>query len=115
MAVVDLNGDVGESFGIYTIGNDKELMNYVTSVNIACGAHAGDANVMDATVRVAKENNVAIGAHPGFPDIPGFGRRKMSFQADEIYRMVVWQIGGLKTFCDIHEVELQHVKPHGAL
>src|SRR5699024_7893342 len=115
MSAVDLNGDTGESFGVYTIGNDAELMNYVTSVNIACGAHAGDANTMDATVRIAKEKNIAIGAHPGFPDLHGFGRRMMFFQPDEIYRMVIWQIGGLKAFCDIHDVALHHVKPHGAL
>lgn len=115
MSCIDLNGDVGESFGVYTVGNDRELMNYVTSVNIACGAHAGDANVMDKTVFMAKENNLAIGAHPGFPDLSGFGRRMMSFQPEEIYRMVVWQIAGLKGFCDIHNVTLHHVKPHGAL
>lgn len=115
MATIDLNGDMGESFGVYTIGNDESLMHYVSSVNIACGGHAGDAYTMDNTIRLAKENDLAIGAHPGFPDLAGFGRRMMAFQPEEIYRMVVWQLGGLKAFCAIHHVRLRHVKPHGAL
>ena len=115
MSMVDLNGDIGERSTENIDGNDSKLMNYVTSVNIACGAHAGNADVMDATIQMAKKQNIAIGAHPGFPDPKGFGRRMMSFQPAEIFRMVVWQIGGLKAFCDIHDVELHHVKPHGAL
>lgn len=115
MPSIDLNGDMGEGFGVYSMGNDESLMHYVTSVNIACGAHSGDAATMDKTVRLAKDNKLAIGAHPGFPDITGFGRRMMFFQREEIYRMIVWQLGGLKAFCDIHHVSLNHVKPHGAL
>ncbi|MGY0692125.1 LamB/YcsF family protein [Virgibacillus sp. FSP13] len=112
---IDLNCDMGESFGPYTIGADAELMNYITSANIACGAHAGDPNVMDRTVRLAKKHGVGVGAHPGFPDLAGFGRRMIDFSPDEIYRMVVYQIGGLQAFCTIHDVKIQHVKPHGAL
>ncbi|WP_164668041.1 LamB/YcsF family protein [Virgibacillus doumboii] len=112
---VDMNCDMGESFGAYIIGSDEELLKHVTSANIACGAHAGDPTVMDTTVRLAKEHGVAVGAHPGFPDISGFGRRMIDFSPDEIYRMVVHQIGGLQAFCRIHDVWMQHVKPHGAL
>ncbi|MFC4557567.1 LamB/YcsF family protein [Virgibacillus kekensis] len=112
---IDLNCDMGESFGAYTIGADKELMEHITSANIACGAHAGDPNVMDRTVSLAKEYGVGVGAHPGFPDIEGFGRRMIDFSADEIYRMVVHQIGSLQAFCAVHDVPMQHVKPHGAL
>ncbi|MFC2947286.1 5-oxoprolinase subunit PxpA [Virgibacillus sediminis] len=115
MTQIDLNCDMGESFGPYTIGADEKLMDYISSANIACGGHAGDANVMDRTVRLAKDRNVAIGAHPGYPDIPGFGRRAIDFSADEIYRMLIQQIGGLQAFCHIHHVRLRHVKPHGAM
>ncbi len=106
---------MGESFGPYTIGADAELMNYITSANIACGAHAGDPNVMDRTVKLAKKHGVGVGAHPGFPDLAGFGRRMIDFSPNEIYQMVVYQIGGLQAFCTIHDVKIQHVKPHGAL
>lgn len=114
-AQVDLNCDMGESFGVYTIGGDAELLKYITSANIACGAHAGDPNVMDRTVEMAKNHGVAIGAHPGFPDLAGFGRRMIDFSLDEIYQMVVHQIGGLQAFCTVHHVKMQHVKPHGAM
>ncbi|GGK07675.1 UPF0271 protein YcsF [Lentibacillus kapialis] len=112
---VDLNCDMGESFGMYTIGADEQLMPYITSANIACGAHAGDPAVMDRTVRLAKENDVAVGAHPGLPDLAGFGRRMMDVAPEEVYQMVVYQIGALQAFCKVHNVEMQHVKPHGAL
>lgn len=115
MKRVDLNCDMGESFGPYTIGSDEQLMPYITSANIACGAHAGDPNVMSKTIELAKHHNVAVGAHPGFPDVAGFGRRMIDYTTDEIYRMVVYQAGALKAFCDVHEVTMQHVKPHGAL
>ncbi|WP_404456418.1 LamB/YcsF family protein [Virgibacillus necropolis] len=107
---VDLNCDMGEGFGA-----DEALMQHVTSVNIACGAHAGDPNVMDTTVRLAKKYGVTVGAHPGFPDIAGFGRRMLQLSPDEIYRSMVYQIGGLAAFCKVHGVDMQHVKPHGAL
>lgn len=112
---VDLNCDLGESFGNYQIGNDREVLPLITSANVACGFHAGDENVMAETVRRAKENGVRVGAHPGFPDLPGFGRRNMDMSLTEIYNMVVYQVGALKMFCDINGVVLNHVKPHGAL
>lgn len=112
---MDLNSDMGESFGNYTIGADEQLLAHISSANIACGSHAGDPNVMERTVQLAKQNHVAVGAHPGFPDIAGFGRRMIDFSPEEIYRFVVYQIGALQAFCEIHEVKMQHVKPHGAL
>lgn len=112
---IDLNSDMGESFGSYTFGSDEKLLKHITSANIACGSHAGEPNVMDRTVELAKQNNVAIGAHPGYPDLAGFGRRIIAFSPDEIYRQVVYQIGALQAFCKVHHVEMQHVKPHGAL
>ncbi|PAV30990.1 lactam utilization protein LamB [Virgibacillus profundi] len=112
---IDLNTDMGESFGTYTFGADEKLLKHITTANIACGFHAGDPNVMDQTVQLAKKYNVAIGAHPGFPDVAGFGRRMIEFTPDEIYRLVAYQIGGLQAFCRIHGVKMQHVKPHGAL
>lgn len=107
---VDLNCDMGEG-----IGADEDLMQYITSANIACGAHAGNPNIMDATVRLAKKYGVAVGAHPGFPDIEGFGRRDMQMSPHEIYCSIVSQVGALAAFCTVHGVEMQHVKPHGAL
>lgn len=112
---IDLNSDLGESFGAYTIGLDDEILEVVTSANIACGFHAGDYNVMDKTVKMAKEKQVGIGAHPGLPDLIGFGRRVMQVDPDEVFRFTAYQIGALKAFCNIHEVQMQHVKPHGAL
>src|SRR6476620_116136 len=98
MPTIDLNSDLGESFGRWTLGHDAELMASITSCNIACGYHAGDPEVMRRTVRLAREHGVAIGAHPGLPDLVGFGRRAMSVTAAEVENLV-----------------LQHVKPHGAL
>lgn len=112
---IDLNADVGESYGAFTIGEDEALFQHITSANIACGFHAGDFNVMQETVERAKNYRVAIGAHPGYPDLHGFGRRELRMPAREIYNSVVYQIGALKVFCEIHGVPLQHVKPHGAL
>jgi len=112
---IDFNADVGESFGSFKIGEDEQLFLHISSANIACGFHAGDFNVMQATVKKAKEHGVAVGAHPGYPDLQGFGRRDIKMNPSEIYNMVVYQIGALKQFCEIHGVPLQHVKPHGAL
>lgn len=112
---VDLNSDLGESFGLYTIGNDGDVLKYVTSANVACGFHAGDPVVMKKTVAMAAEKGVAVGAHPGFPDLVGFGRRKMAVTPDEAYAMVVYQVGALQAFTKAAGVLLQHVKPHGAL
>jgi len=113
--VIDLNCDMGESFGNYKIGQDDEVIKYITSSNIACGFHAGDPNVMRYTVKLAKENNVAIGAHPGFPDLQGFGRRKMDISPEEIKNLITYQIGALQAIAKTESMSLQHVKPHGAL
>ena len=115
MYQVDLNCDLGESFGNYTLGLDQEILPFVTSVNIACGFHAGDPAVMHKTVELALENNVAIGAHPGLPDLNGFGRRVMDITAREAYDMVLYQVGALQAFVKAAGGILQHVKPHGAL
>lgn len=112
---IDINCDMGESFGAYKLGMDEEVMNYITSANIACGWHAGDPMVMDRTVRLAKEKSVGVGAHPGYPDLLGFGRRYMECTPLEIRNYVIYQIGALKAFCACHGVELTHVKAHGAL
>ncbi|PTJ02496.1 LamB/YcsF family protein [Staphylococcus simulans] len=112
---IDLNCDLGEAFGNYSFGGDHQIIPLITSANIACGFHAGDENVMYETVKLAKENGVGIGAHPGFHDIQGFGRRNMDLTPDEIYTLVAYQIGALSAFCRIHDVKINHVKPHGAL
>ncbi|MCZ2260534.1 LamB/YcsF family protein [Sporosarcina sp. G11-34] len=112
---IDLNADVGESYGQFTIGEDDALFESITSANIACGLHAGDFNVMRKTVEKASRKNVSIGAHPGYPDIQGFGRRDMAMPPREVYNAVVYQIGALKQFCAIQGVPISHVKPHGAL
>ena len=115
MVQVDLNSDLGESFGRYTLGEQQEILKYVTSANVACGFHAGDPRVMRETVKLAIANGVRIGAHPGLPDLIGFGRREMDITAQEAYDMVVYQIGALQAFLDIQKEKMQHVKPHGAL
>jgi 5-oxoprolinase (ATP-hydrolysing) subunit A len=112
---VDLNSDVGESFGAYTIGQDSILLPHVTSANVACGFHAGDPSVMRATVAMAKQHGVAVGAHPGFPDLVGFGRRDLHATPREVEDFVVYQIGALAGIAAAQGVRLQHVKPHGAL
>lgn len=112
---VDLNCDMGESYGAYQIGNDEAIFPYITSANIACGFHAGDAAVMKKTVKLALKYNVAIGAHPGLPDLQGFGRREMTISTEEAYDMVVYQIGALNGFVHSEGGVLRHVKPHGAL
>lgn len=115
MYKVDLNCDMGESFGRYKLSEQNDILKYVTSANIACGFHAGDPSVMRETVRIAIENNVKIGAHPGLPDLNGFGRREMRITPKEAYDMVVYQIGALQGFLALHNETMQHVKPHGAL
>ncbi len=112
---IDLNCDMGESFGAYKIGLDEAVIRHITSANIACGWHAGDPMVMNKTVKMAAENNVGIGAHPGYPDLLGFGRRKMDCLPDEVRNYVVYQIGAMKGFCAAHGATLRHVKPHGGL
>lgn len=115
MKFIDLNSDLGESFGAYKIGNDHEVLKYISSANIACGYHAGDHNVMVETVKLAKKCGVQMGAHPGFPDLAGFGRRNMLLSPQEIYNLVVYQIGALAAVCKVSGTLLSHVKPHGAL
>ncbi len=115
MATIDLNSDLGESFGTYKIGNDAEILSIVTSANIACGFHAGDPIVMQKTVKDALARGCAIGAHPGTPDLVGFGRRKLEISPDEAYTMIIYQVGALSAFIKAAKGEMQHVKPHGAL
>jgi len=112
---VDLNSDMGESFGPYTLGQDDALLDWVSSANVACGFHGGDPRVMGATVALAQEKGVAIGAHPSFPDRVGFGRRDMVMTPDEIATDLLYQLGALDAFCRVAGVPLRHVKPHGAL
>ena len=115
MYQVDVNSDMGESFSVYQIGRDAEVIQYVTSANVACGFHAGDPMVMDKTVKLAKQNGVAVGAHPGYPDRQGFGRRKMALSPQEIKNDMKYQIGALWAFVRSEGRKLQHVAPHGAL
>lgn len=112
---IDLNCDLGESFGAYQIGQDEKVLDLVTSANIACGYHAGDHNVMAKTVKLAVEKGVGIGAHPGLPDLIGFGRRPMQVAPEDVYNFMVYQIGALQAFARVHQASLNHVKPHGAL
>ena len=112
---VDLNCDLGESYGTYKLGNDEAILPFVTSANIACGFHAGDPAVMKKTVRLALQHQVAIGAHPGLPDLVGFGRREMAVSPEEAFDMTVYQIGALAGFVKAEGGALHHVKPHGAL
>jgi UPF0271 protein len=112
---IDLNSDVGESFGAWHLGDDEALLPLITSANIACGLHAGDPGVMARTVRLAKRAGVAVGAHPGYPDLQGFGRREMSLAPAEVEALVLYQVGALAAFCRAEGLELAHVKPHGAL
>lgn len=112
---IDINSDMGESFGAYTLGHDEALMRAITSANIACGFHAGDPSVMRRTVRLAREAGVAIGAHPGFPDLVGFGRRDLHVTPAEAEDFILYQIGALAAMAAAEGLRLQHVKPHGAL
>ncbi len=112
---IDLNCDMGESFGAWQMGRDADLMDYISSVNIACGFHAGDASVMRKTVELALKKNVAVGGHPGFPDLQGFGRRNMSLSPSEVYDIVLYQVSAIKGVCETLGGKLHHVKPHGAL
>ncbi|USG68214.1 LamB/YcsF family protein [Brevibacillus ruminantium] len=112
---VDLNCDMGESFGAYRIGHDEEILPFITSANIACGYHAGDPATMRKTVKQALAYQVALGAHPGLPDLQGFGRRNMKITPAEAYEYVVYQIGALQAFIQAEGGVMQHVKPHGAL
>jgi UPF0271 protein len=111
---IDLNSDMGESYGRWNLGNDADLMEVITSANIACGWHGGDPAVMRTTVEMAVDRGVGIGAHVGLPDLLGFGRRRMQVTPDEIYDYCLYQSGALRAFADAAGGRLQHVKPHGA-
>lgn len=115
MIKVDLNSDLGESFGAYKIGNDEKIIPLITSANIACGYHAGDPLVMSKTVASALRAGVSVGAHPGFPDLLGFGRRNMAVSPEEAKAYVLYQLGALSAFCAAQGAKINHVKPHGAL
>lgn len=112
---INVNADLGESFGPWSMGDDAAMLAVVRSANIACGAHAGDPDVMRRTVRLALENGVSLGAHPGFPDLQGFGRRALPMSATEIENQVAFQIGALAGVAALEGGRLRHVKPHGAL
>lgn len=112
---VDLNSDLGESFGRYTLGMDDKIIPLITSANVACGYHASDPVVMNKTIEMAKAAGIRVGAHPGFPDLMGFGRRNMNVSLAEAKAYVLYQLGALDAFCKAHGVKMQHVKPHGAL
>ncbi len=114
-ARIDINADMGESYGRWTLGNDAELMPYLTSANIACGFHGGDPGVMRETVRLAKHYRVGIGAHVALPDLLGFGRRRMAISPQELKDYVVYQVGALMGFAAAEGAKVEHVKPHGAL
>lgn len=115
MISIDLNCDLGESFGAYRIGMDEQVIPYITSANIACGFHGGDPSVMAKTVAMCKKYGVHVGAHPGYPDLNGFGRREMNVSPEDARNDIIYQVGALKAFCDSEGVPLCHVKPHGAL
>jgi UPF0271 protein len=112
---IDINADMGESYGRWVLGNDAELMPFLSSANIACGYHAGDPHVMRSTVRLAKKYGVAIGAHVSFPDLMGFGRRRMLISPQELKDYVTYQVGALQAFAGAEGAKVEHVKPHGML
>jgi 5-oxoprolinase (ATP-hydrolysing) subunit A len=112
---IDINSDLGESFGAYTIGNDAGLMRSITSANVAAGFHAGDPSVLRDTIRLARDSEVAVGAHPGFPDLAGFGRRELHVTPREAEDLVLYQVAAVVGVASAEGVTVQHVKPHGAL
>ncbi len=115
MPLIDLNADLGESYGSFAVGQDAALIPLLTSANLACGFHGGDPRVMDRTVPSCRDAGVAVGAHPSFPDLVGFGRRVLDVSGEEAETDVVYQVAALDGFCRRHGVTMQHVKPHGAL
>ena len=112
---IDMNSDLGEGFGAWSMGDDKEVLSSVSSANVACGYHAGDPSIMRETVKLCASKGVAVGAHVSYPDLVGFGRRDMACSPQEVYDYCLYQIGALNSFCRAQGVKLQHVKPHGAL
>lgn len=112
---MDLNADLGESFGRWTLGDDAALMPHITSANIAAGFHGGDPHVLRRTVALAVEHGVGVGAHTGLPDLVGFGRRRMAVSPEELYDLIVYQAGAVRAFAEVAGAELRHVKPHGSM
>jgi 5-oxoprolinase (ATP-hydrolysing) subunit A len=112
---VAVNCDMGESFGLWSVGDDEALMPLISMANVACGFHAGDPVVMRDTVALAKAHDVRVGAHPGYPDLQGFGRRAIAMDPEELTAAILYQAGALKAFLDAQDMELSHLKPHGAL
>jgi len=112
---IDINCDLGESYGVFKIGNDEKVMSHITSANIACGFHAGDPTTIAHTISIAKKHGVAVGAHPGYPDIMGFGRREMQLTSEDAKNYTLYQVSALQGFAKVASLNLQHVKPHGAL
>lgn len=115
MISIDINVDAGESYGAWQLGNDAEVFRSVTSVNLACGAHAGDPTTMSAAVGTAVRHGVSIGAHPGYPDLAGFGRRQLAMSPEDLFASVLYQLGALSAFTALHGTSIRHVKAHGAL
>lgn len=115
MYKIDLNSDLGEGFGDYAIGMDEEILKYVSSANVACGWHASDPVIMNETVKMAKKMKVSVGAHPGYNDLMGFGRRNMSLSFNELKMYVKYQLGALMAISEVYGVKIQHLKPHGAM
>jgi UPF0271 protein len=114
-ARIDINCDLGETYGAFRVGDDQKIMSFITSANIACGFHAGDPVTMMKTIDLAKKHNVAVGAHPGFPDLMGFGRREIQLTSEEAKTYIMYQVSALRGFAEAASTKLQHVKPHGAL
>lgn len=112
---VDINCDLGESYGAYKVGNDEKIMPHITSANVACGFHGGDPTTIAQTINLAKKCGVAVGAHPGFPDLMGFGRREMRLTPEEVETYTIYQVSAVEGFTRVAGADLQHVKPHGAL
>ena len=115
MLKIDMNCDMAESYGAYRLGGDAEILPHITSANLACGFHASDPLIMAKAVESCKATGVAVGAHPGYPDLQGFGRRNMAIPPQEVRAMVMYQIGALNAFCRANGIRMQHVKPHGAM
>ena len=113
--VIEINCDMGESFGLYRMGDDAAILPFIDAANVACGFHASDPVVMQRTVRSAKAQGVKVGAHPSLPDLQGFGRREMRMEPNELTAAIVYQVGALKAFLDAEAMPLNHIKPHGAL
>ncbi|PWN52915.1 LamB/YcsF [Violaceomyces palustris] len=112
---IEINSDMGEAFGRWQLGNDEEIMKRIDVANVAAGFHASDPTTLHRTVKLAKKYGVAVGAHPGFPDLAGFGRRRMELNEEEVADIITYQVGAVKGFCELEGIPLNHVKPHGAL